>query len=93
MIASYNFLKFSVPQVKNLDIPIGAGNSDDDNLDCDDAKMNVLSKIVEDEKCALMALDGFLLVLNGEGDITFVSENITDYLGLSKVLLNSLSNA
>ncbi len=93
MIASYNFLKFSVPQVKNLDIPIGAGNNDDDNLDCDDAKMNVLSKIVEDEKCALMALDGFLLVLNGEGDITFVSENITDYLGLSKVLLNSLSNA
>lgn len=32
-----------------------------------------------------MALDGFMLILDGEGDITFVSENITEYLGLSKV--------
>lgn len=50
-----------------------------------DMKLNVLSKIVESEKCALMALDGFMLILDGEGDITFVSENITEYLGLSKV--------
>lgn len=53
-----------------------------------DVKSQVLSKYVEDEKLALMALDGFLLVLNDDGDITFVSENICDILGLSKVKIN-----
>lgn len=53
-----------------------------------DVKSQVLSKFVEDEKLALMALDGFLLVLNDDGDITFVSENICDILGLSKVKIN-----
>lgn len=50
-----------------------------------DNKLHVLSKIIEEEKCALLALDGFLLVLNGDGDITFVTENICEYLGLAKV--------
>jgi hypoxia-inducible factor 1 alpha len=45
-----------------------------------------LKKIVEDDKFALKALDGFLLVLNAEGDITYVSQNIAEYLGLSKVV-------
>lgn len=53
-----------------------------------DVKSQVLSKYVEDEKLALMALEGFLLVLNDDGDITFVSENICDILGLSKVKIN-----
>lgn len=30
-------------------------------------------------------MDGFLLVLSNEGDITYVSENIVDYLGITKV--------
>lgn len=47
--------------------------------------MQILSKFVEDENLALTALDGFLLVLSDEGEITYVSENIADILGLSKV--------
>ncbi|XP_046804353.1 protein similar isoform X2 [Lucilia cuprina] len=30
-------------------------------------------------------LDGFLLILSNDGDITYVSGNISDYLGLSKI--------
>lgn len=30
-------------------------------------------------------MDGFLLVLSNEGDITYVSENIVDFLGITKV--------
>lgn len=33
----------------------------------------------------IKALDGFLFALSEEGDITYVSENITDYLGLQQV--------
>jgi hypoxia-inducible factor 1 alpha len=67
-----------------LDIPLDDKCEVDDE-ELKDEKMQVLSKIAEDEKCALMALDGFLLVLNDEGDITYVSDTISEYLGLSKV--------
>lgn len=30
-------------------------------------------------------MDGFLLVLSHEGDITYVSENVVEYLGITKV--------
>jgi hypothetical protein len=46
-----------------------------------DRKMTTLSE----ENATLKSLDGFLLVLSTDGDITYVSENIADFLGLSQV--------
>lgn len=74
-----------VPKLKNLDSPADDKKENEDTKD--DVDMQVLSKHIEDEQLALKALDGFLLVLSDDGDITFVSENIGDILGLSKVRL------
>lgn len=53
--------------------------------DSKDFKVNLLNDVVESEKFALQSLDGFLMVLSSDGDFTYVSDNISDYLGLSKV--------
>uniref|UniRef100_A0A336K5R8 CSON002255 protein n=1 Tax=Culicoides sonorensis TaxID=179676 RepID=A0A336K5R8_CULSO len=50
-----------------------------------DVKISPLINQVESEKMALKSLDGFLLILSGDGDITYVSENISDFLGLSQI--------
>lgn len=80
---------FSVPKIKNLDIPVGTetdeAKMDEDEVDSKDFKMNLLNDLVEKEKFALQSLDGFLLVLSADGDVTYVSDNISDHLGLSKV--------
>lgn len=34
------------------------------------------------------ALEGFLLVLSKEGDIVFLSDNVSKYLGLTQVLFS-----
>ncbi|XP_039282885.1 hypoxia-inducible factor 1-alpha [Nilaparvata lugens] len=39
------------------------------------------------ESLYLKALDGFLLVVSSEGDIVFLSENVTNYLGLTQMEL------
>lgn len=75
---------FLVPEIENLDLPVDAAKTTDEE-ESKDVKMQILSKFVEDENLAMMALDGFLLVLSDEGEITYVSENIADILGLSKV--------
>lgn len=67
-----------------MDLPVEPEKASEEE-ESKDVKMQILSKFVEDEKFALMALDGFLLVLSDEGEITYVSENIADILGLSKV--------
>lgn len=47
----------------------------------------------EAEQMLINALDGFLLALSEDGDITYVSENITDILGLHQVRTNELKSA
>lgn len=39
----------------------------------------------------LKALEGFLLVVSGDGDIVFLSENVQDYLGLSQVRMHHIN--
>lgn len=39
----------------------------------------------ESEQMLIKALDGFLLVLSADGDITYASENVTELLGLQQV--------
>lgn len=47
--------------------------------------MQLILKHIDENHMTLKALDGFLLVLSDEGDVTYVSENICDILGLTKV--------
>lgn len=61
----------------------------DEKEDSKDIQMQLILKDIDDNNLTLKALDGFLLVLSDEGDVTYVSENICDILGLSKVNNNS----
>lgn len=51
----------------------------------EDTKISPLINKVDKEQLALNSLDGFLLILSGDGEITFVSANIAEHLGLSQV--------
>lgn len=42
-------------------------------------------KCAEASELLKQTMDGFLLVLSNEGDVIYVSENIIDYLGITKV--------
>ncbi|XP_053947447.1 protein similar isoform X1 [Anastrepha ludens] len=44
-----------------------------------------LLKCAEASQFIKQTLDGFLIILSNDGDITYVSDNITDYLGLAKI--------
>lgn len=59
-------------------------------LKCEETKLQPLSNAVDSEHFALNALNGFLIVLSGEGEITFVSENISEILGLTQVGSNMM---
>lgn len=37
------------------------------------------------ENVVMQALDGFMFVLSGDGDVTYVSENVSEYLGIQQV--------
>jgi hypothetical protein len=77
-----------------LDIPVETKLEKidtDSEIESKDVKMQIMKKVIEDEQLALVALDGFLLVLNGEGEITYTSANISEYLGMSKVIYSHSS--
>ncbi|XP_073816585.1 HIF-1 transcription factor component sima [Musca autumnalis] len=40
---------------------------------------------IESTRFLKQTLDGFLLILSNDGDITYVTDNISDYLGISKI--------
>lgn len=71
----------SVPNIQSLTKPLNESY----DLDAEDVKVSPLIHMVDSEEMALKSLDGFLLVLSGDGDITYVSENISEFLGLSQV--------
>ncbi|XP_055587328.1 protein similar [Uranotaenia lowii] len=57
-------------------------NESDERLD---TKLSLEDLAMENENLALQTLDGFLLVLSADGEITFVSENVCEYLGISQI--------
>ena len=50
-----------------------------------DSKAALSELMIEQEQIALQTLDGFLLVLSADGDVTYVSENVGEFLGISQV--------
>jgi light-regulated signal transduction histidine kinase (bacteriophytochrome) len=40
-----------------------------------------------DDSIFLKSLEGFLVVMSSEGDIVYMSENVSDYLGITQVKL------
>lgn len=38
-----------------------------------------------DDGMLVQAMDGFLIVLSVDGDVTYVSENVADFLGIQQV--------
>lgn len=66
-----------------MDLPVN--DREDEQEDSKDIDKQLILKHIDDNQMALKALDGFLLVLSDEGDITYVSENIGEILGLSMV--------
>lgn len=39
----------------------------------------------DDENMLIQALDGFLFIVSEDGDVTYVSENVSDFLGIQQV--------
>lgn len=44
-----------------------------------------INKTLKEESVFLKSLDGFILVVSSEGDFVYLSENVSDYLGITQV--------
>jgi hypoxia-inducible factor 1 alpha len=42
-------------------------------------------KILVDDSIFLKSLEGFLVVMSSEGDVVYMSENVSDYLGITQI--------
>lgn len=63
-----------------------AAEQEKDGEDVDqDSKAALSELMIEQEQLALQTLDGFLLVLSADGDVTYVSENVGEFLGIAQV--------
>ncbi|XP_055642782.1 protein similar isoform X2 [Toxorhynchites rutilus septentrionalis] len=60
-------------------------NSDESDGSVGEKKLNLGELTLENEKFFLQTLDGFLLVLSADGDVTYISENVSEYLGISQI--------
>ena len=80
MIYFYYLKLLVVPNIK--DSSENMIKSDEDNLN---AESNDFLKNAEANQLIKETIDGFLVILSTEGDITYVSDNITEYLGIAKV--------
>uniref|UniRef100_A0A182JXV3 BHLH domain-containing protein n=1 Tax=Anopheles christyi TaxID=43041 RepID=A0A182JXV3_9DIPT len=50
-----------------------------------EAKLSLKSLGLDPETIALQTLDGFLIILSADGDVTYISENVNEYLGISQI--------
>uniref|UniRef100_A0A1B0EW02 Uncharacterized protein n=1 Tax=Phlebotomus papatasi TaxID=29031 RepID=A0A1B0EW02_PHLPP len=80
-VVSLNLKTFAVPKATAL-----VDNDTVDDNENDVKSLVVMPKYFETEKMILGALDGFLLVLSTDGDITYVSQNVAEILGIQQVL-------
>lgn len=55
-----------------------------DSLEGNSAVLSRVPTVAEDE-LYLKALDGFVMVISTDGDLVFLSENVSQHLGLSQV--------
>lgn len=44
-----------------------------------------LGKLTEDDSMFLKSLEGFIMVVSPDGDFVYLSENVSDYLGIAQV--------
>lgn len=55
---------------------------------CEKAAIPEVAKdkpFADDENILLQALDGFLFIVSEDGDVTYVSENVAEFLGIQQV--------
>lgn len=60
----------------------------EEEMDTSEKELKIAEKEQMLESLYPKALEGFLLVLSKEGDIVFLSDNVSRYLGLAQVCLN-----
>lgn len=51
-------------------------------------EIDVCKKTMADESVFMKSLEGFLLVLSNDGDFIYLSENVSEYLGITQVKLS-----
>ncbi|XP_049285065.1 protein similar [Anopheles funestus] len=56
-----------------------------DEFNCNETKLSLKSLGLELETIAMQTLDGFLIILSADGDVTYISENVSEYLGISQI--------